>query len=123
MSTGVSEALTELVDVTATLLDVADAAVPDGIDGRSLRPVLENPRLSHRDAVVICQEPSRAIRTRTHKFAYHVANGSDAEELYNLEADPDETTNLIDENAELAAELRADLTARIGKQAMAGGNA
>ena len=123
VSAGVSDALTELVDVTATLLDVAGVAVPDGIDGRSLRPVLENPRLPHRDAVVICQEPSRTIRTRTHKFSHHVAGGQNAEELYDLDADPNETTNLIDENPTLAAKLRADLTARIGEKAMAGRNA
>ncbi|MEM7142097.1 MAG: sulfatase-like hydrolase/transferase [Actinomycetota bacterium] len=120
ITAGSSDALTELIDVTATLLDLADVDPIAPIDGRSLVPLLTNPSLHHRDAGVICEGPSRTLRTATHKYSHHVAVGWDTHELYDLVADPDETTNLIEDEPSLAAELRVDLEARVGAEVMAG---
>ena len=121
VATGVSAALTELVDLPPTLLELAAIEPLPRTDGRSLVPQLGDPSLPHRDAVVVGEHHYRAIRTQNQKYVHYVAANYDTDELYDLETDPDETTNLIDEDAELAAELRADLTARIGKEAMAHG--
>ena len=121
IASGVSDALTELVDLPATLLELAGVAALPDTDGRSLVPQLSDPALPHRDAVVVGEHHYRAIRSQTHKYVHYVAPNYETDELYDLEADPDETTNLIDDHHQLAAELRADLTARIGKEAMAHG--
>ena len=71
--------------------------------------------------MVVGEHHYRAIRSQTHKYVHYVAPNYDTDELYDLEADPNETTNLVNEDRQLAAELRADLTARIGTEAMAHG--
>ena len=121
IATGVSEALTELIDLPPTLLELAGISPLPDTDGRSLVSQLGDPALPHRDAVVVGEHHYRAIRSQTHKYVHYVAPNYDTDELYDLEADPDETTNLIDEDRQLAAELRVDLTARIGEEAMAHG--
>ncbi len=121
ISTGVCDALTELVDLPPTLLELVGVEPLDDIDGRSLVPVLANPALPHRDAVIVGEHHYRAIRTRTHKYVHYVDPNYDTDELFDLVTDPDETRNLIDDQAPLAAELRADLSARIGSQQMVHG--
>lgn len=114
VNTGVSDALTELVDVTATMLDLAGLEAPDTFDGRSLADVLVDPSTPHRDAVTVCEEGSRSIRTRTHKYAHHVGDKWDTHELYDLTNDPNETQNLITADPDRAARLRARLSDILG---------
>ena len=96
--------LTELVDLTPTLLEAAGLNVPSRVQGRSLIPhlagVAEPDR--HRDRV-FCEYYNSwthsdaygtMLRSDTAKIvAYH---GTNQGELYDLEADPDEFTNLWD---------------------------
>lgn len=118
VTTGVSDALTELIDLPPTMLELAGIEASPGSDGRSIVDQLGNPAAVHRDAVIVAQNHYRAIRTTTHKYVHYVDPTYDVHELYHLAADPDETHNLIDEEAGLAAELRDDLSARVGEEAM-----
>jgi arylsulfatase A-like enzyme len=52
--------------------------------------------------------PQRMVRTRTHKFVY---NSSDVCELYDLERDPDELQNRIDDAH--YSSVKEDLKARL----------
>ena len=89
------------VDVTPTLCDYAQVAVPEGLAGRSLRPLIEEPRRPGRDFVVAELQPDafrlelkgRMIRSTRYKYMAFSA-GADPEMLFDLEADPLETANL-----------------------------
>ena len=106
------------VDLVPTLLEVVGLPVPDRVQGRSLRPILEgraDPH-HHRDFVrsvyfeTLQGPPTRAtmIRTRRHKLVnYH---GHGLGELYDLEADPGEFDNLWDDPRH--ADVRFELVAR-----------
>jgi arylsulfatase A-like enzyme len=117
-----SDALVELTDLTPTLLDAAGVEHPDGIQGRSLWPLLsgETPLDDHRE--VVYSEYYNAmpwhtdpvpygtmIRTDRHKLVR--MHGLDSGELYDLERDPGETVNRWDDPA--AEATKRDLLGRL----------
>lgn len=119
---GVCDALVEMVDLTATLEDLADLDPVPHL-GRSIRPLLADPSAPHRDAAfseggfLVSEEPlleeggptayaakqaiqheqtelvGRAIAVRTHDWCY-ITRLYEGPELYDRRADPRETTNL-----------------------------
>ncbi|WP_192582966.1 sulfatase-like hydrolase/transferase [Streptomyces albicerus] len=116
------------VDLPPTLLDAAGIEVPDFMQGRSLLPLLRGED-AHWPQDVLVQisesEVGRALRTDRWKYGV-TAPGADAWNdaraetyedayLYDLESDPDELTNLVDDpaHASLRQELRERLTQRI----------
>ncbi len=103
-----SQALVELVDLAPTLLEASGLPMYPGMQGRSLWPLLtdESASHAHRDDVY-CEyynampwhthpaPQATMVRTAEHKLtAFH---GLGTGELYDLEADPDETNNLWDD--------------------------
>lgn len=90
------------IDVPATILDLAGAEKPAAYQGQSLLPVIngKTKELTDRDTVLIEHiwdfdniPPSEGIRTKNWKYFRYV-NDQRAEELYNLNDDPQETNNL-----------------------------
>ncbi|CAN5137256.1 arylsulfatase [soil metagenome] len=82
-----------LIDIAATLYDVAGAKYPGGatpLEGKSLRPVFENKPLA-RDAIYWEHEGNRAVREGDWKV---VAKHGQAWELYNIARDRVESNNL-----------------------------
>ncbi len=118
------EALALTVDLAPTLLELAGAPVSERIQGRSLVPVMrgETPE-GWRSSVYVefytYENPFphlmdmdyRAIRTDRYKFV-HWVRFPELDELYDLQADPYETNNLIDDPA--LAPLRDELRAELG---------
>jgi choline-sulfatase len=100
-----SDALVSLIDLLPTLCDLTGVPAPGGVDGLSLRPVLE-PRASDsatrvRDTVFAeyygkqsWRVPIRMARTARWKYVRYLGYG---EELYDLAADPGELRNLARE--------------------------
>lgn len=99
---GVREEFASLADIYPTILDIAGAEPPEyRMHGRSLLPLLEDKEIEWRDAVVTeflglgsvgtCM---KTIRVGNLKYGY---NGPFPGELYDLETDPHETRNLIDD--------------------------
>ncbi len=99
------------VDLLPTLLDLAGVGVPEGLqlDGRSLRPLLEGDAagwperalFSHR---LLDREPQPtpgAVRTPR----YRAVNEGDGWQLYDMEADPGQQTDIAGENAGRVARL------------------
>jgi arylsulfatase A-like enzyme len=84
------------LDLTPTILDLAGIEVPEYMDGRSLVPLIRREDAPWRDAIFAefhghhFPYPQRMIRTERYKL---VVNPSDINELYDLEADPDELHN------------------------------
>lgn len=98
-----SDALVSLMDIVPTLCDLAGVPAPAGIDGLSLRPVLEKRATRVRDMVFgeyygkqFWRVPIRMVRTERWKYVRYLGHG---EELYDLVADPGELRNLAQVSA------------------------
>jgi arylsulfatase A-like enzyme len=134
---GTAETFVEMIDLTATLEDLAELA-PVPHFGRSIVPVLDDRATAHRDAAfseggfLVAEEPlleagdegqyrhkqaiqherpelvGRAVAIRTDQWCY-VERLYEGPELYDRVADPRETTNLAGraEHADVERELRA----------------
>jgi uncharacterized sulfatase len=88
-------ALVEMVDVYPTLVDVAGVPAPSPLDGRSLRPLLDDPAAAFKDAVFSVSSRgrrlARSVRTAQYRYTWW---RPDAAELYDHAADPEEIRNL-----------------------------
>jgi arylsulfatase A-like enzyme len=108
-----SPALTHLVDIPPTILDLLGIDIPDYMEGQSLKPVLtgETDEQYHQLFLFsISPNIRRGIRTHTHKFIKRVPNcpvtdGWPDKELYNLKSDPSETRNIVNSDSNTAIEL------------------
>lgn len=116
-----TQALAELVDLYPTLVDLCGLPLPPGLDGQSLRPVLENPRATVKTAA-LTQHPRPAYYDRTpagvpDAMGYSVRTDKVrytewrdwktgdvvARELYDHRSDPAELTNGIASPSDPAA--------------------
>ena len=82
------------IDVAPTILDLCGAPIPADVAGHSMRPLLEagsNPVADWADDYAFLHETCVAVRTHTHKIIHYP---NDEWELYDLENDPYEITNL-----------------------------
>jgi len=87
------------VDLLPTLCDLAGISAPDGIQGRSLRPLLEGQTAGQWREFVVAEyhskqrwaNPIRMLQTKHWKYVRYRRWG---EELYDLERDPAELENL-----------------------------
>lgn len=107
VSTG---ALASLIDLAATFVDYAGMTVPSGMDGRSLRPVLEGSSESHREFLLSGLDPWRCITDGRLKLIrgylggplpggsnqaeYPISDTTAEPLLHDIQEDPFENTNL-----------------------------
>ncbi|MDE0466453.1 MAG: sulfatase-like hydrolase/transferase [Candidatus Poribacteria bacterium] len=116
-----TDALAELVDIYPTLCDACQLPVPSppssGLEGLSLMPVIEEPTRPWKAAAFSRlnrgNTSGRSMRTTQYRYTEWGGNARRGRELYDYEADPDETVNIADlpENAQLVAHLSAQLRA------------
>jgi len=107
----VCDHLVQLHDLAHTFTDAAGAAPITPADGRSLVPLFREPGRDDWEDVAFCAYyggeflyTQRMVITPRHKYVF---NGFDVDELYDLEADPHELRNAVDDPA--YAEVRDDL--------------
>lgn len=93
-------------DIAATLCDYAQASLPEGCQGVSLRQAVESPNLDTRRQTVITQTDlhrtygasgevyGRMVRWDRYKYIVY-SHGEPREQLFDLATDPGEATNLI----------------------------
>ncbi len=88
-----------LQDLTPTILDLAGAPLPDGLHGRSLKPILQGALVEDwrdhfytQNITHISAIEQRSIRTADWKL---IASANDAHELYNLVEDPEEELDVF----------------------------
>ncbi len=87
------DALVNLMDLMPTMCDVGGALIPAGVQGRTLTPLLTGKREEHHTAVFgHYRDFFRMVRTRRYKLIRHIKTGR--EELFDLESDPYEMSNL-----------------------------
>lgn len=85
----------ELLDIYPTLADLAGLPVPDSVQGVSLRSLISDPSMqSDRPAITEHNPGNAAIRDQRYRLI-HYADGS--EELYDMQEDPHEFNNRIDD--------------------------
>jgi arylsulfatase A-like enzyme len=86
-----SEALVGFLDMFPTLCELADVPVPDTVQGRSLVPLIDDPKQSFRDAVYTRYMQGDCVVTE--QFIY-TQYRNDGEMLYDLKKDPRENRNV-----------------------------
>ncbi len=79
-----------LIDVFPSLVDLAGLASPSFLDGKSVKPQLQNPSLKRSPVISSYGEGNTTIRTERWRYIRY-EDGS--EELYDHKVDPDEWTN------------------------------
>lgn len=109
---GRTASFAELVDVYPTICDLVGVPVPETVQGESLRPILEDPAASARDDAFSLERRSGHF-LRNDRWAYMRYIDGTAE-LYDMEADPGQFTNLagVPDHAEIEAALRRRLEER-----------
>jgi len=104
-------ALVQPPDLMPTLLDLAGAAPPPHLHGRSLLPLLRGETDTHRDVAVsgahAAGHPQQAVRDG--RYAYYPEGEAGKPELYDLAADPGEGRNLAAERGDERRRLQGRL--------------
>lgn len=121
-----TDALVELVDMYPTLADLCGLALPRGLEGTSIAPLLQNPKQPWKRAafsVYVNKIPElgsgecfgRAMRTDRYRFIEWSSPQSDKRiyELYDHTNDPQENVNIANraENKKLLASLTEEMHA------------
>jgi iduronate 2-sulfatase len=116
-------ALVASVDLYPTLAELAGLPapkVPQGIDGQSFVAAMKDPAAAPKEAIFHAyprgERIGRAVRTARHRLVEWKVPGADPDsaeiELYDYEADPQETKNLAATNPRIVKQLRALLAAQ-----------
>jgi uncharacterized sulfatase len=95
-----SSRLVELVDVYPTVVDLCGLPAVEGLEGKSLRPLLEDPNANWTDAAYtqVRRGDIMGRSVRTARFRYtQWDEGRAGTELYDHDADPKEYSNLADD--------------------------
>ncbi len=99
---GRTRSMSEFVDVYPTLCELTGVPAPDGLEGESLVPILNDPAATVKEFSV-SQYPrgkimGYAYRTKRYRYVEWIKNSEiQNAELYDYEKDPLETRNLIDD--------------------------
>jgi len=115
-----------IVDLVQTLAELGGAAAPDDWDGRSMCEWLDNPRASWRDLAVSeyyahnISSGYAMLRAGAFKYVYHTPPDADhpaERELYDLQADPGEFSNLASqpEHKATVEKMHAALLEELGQ--------
>jgi len=104
-----------LINLYPTLSDLCDLPVPDGVDGQSLRKVINEESHHLPPAISTYLQNNHALRSRKYRYIRY-ADGT--EELYDMIHDPQEYHNIADEEAlrEVIEGFRAYLPTGVASQ-------
>ena len=111
------------LDIYPTLCELCGLKPPAGIEGHSLKPLLDDAKAKwdHPAYSVAGNAKNLGVAVRTAKYRYaEWAGGKNGAMLIDLAADPDETRNLIDDPKYAA--VRDELSALARKHAAGGAN-
>ncbi len=105
------ERTVSLIDLYPTLIDLCSLPPRDGLEGRSIAPLVADPAAARAEpALTTHGRGHHAVRTDRWRYIRYADGG---EELYDHEADPREWTNLAGDPA--TAEVRRELAAWLPK--------
>lgn len=96
---GCSDALVYLLDIYPTVCELVGAPVPEGLDGRSLAPVIAGEAAGVRDTLFTAyRDVQRAVRDQRWKLIRYPQ--IDRTQLFDLQQDPDELHDLSGDPAQ-----------------------
>ena len=101
-----------LLDIFPTLCDLIDLPVPETVEGKSMTPAMHDPSAVVRDTLHFAYKGvQRAVRKGQYKLIEYVVKGKRTSQMFDLQRDPCETTNLVakPEHAEIVESLRKEL--------------
>ena len=97
---GESDAFVTLLDLAPTFFEIGNSEIPADVDGRSLTPIINGSQNQIREDYIITEHFGhqvvfwqRMVRTQEFKYIY---NPTSNDEFYDLDSDPYEITNIID---------------------------
>lgn len=99
---------TEYVDTYPTLADLCNLTPPANLEGVSMRPLLADPARPWKRGV-FCEvdipgrQTGRSVRTDRYRYTQWQTKDALLEELYDIQADPHEWTNLANSDTHAAA--------------------
>lgn len=97
-----TNALVELLDLNQTLLEMCGLPCLQDTDSRSFAAVEQCGTNVHRDFITVANHDSTCIRTDRYKL---IQNIGDIPELYDMETDPMETSNIAECQPEIVKQL------------------
>ena len=108
LSPGQTSSLASSIDLGPTLMDLCDIDAYDGIQGASLRPIVENSNIHVRDSILIEDDvplitskltpiPARTRTLLMEEFRFS-RNTKGEEQLFDLSNNHDEMTNIADQS-------------------------
>jgi arylsulfatase A-like enzyme len=102
----------ELLDLYRTLADLAGLAPAAGIEGASVRPMLDDPGASVKQMAFTQVRNGYSVRTARYRYT-EWSEGTQGVQLHDLDQDPRETRNLANDpsHAQTRAELSRALAA------------
>lgn len=110
---GRSDALVYLMDLFPTFVDFGGAKLPEDVEGRDLRPIIEGRRSKVRDVLYTAyRDCQRAVRDDRWKLIRYPR--VDQTQLFDLQNDPHELNNLADK-PEYAAQV-AEMTGLLKRE-------
>jgi arylsulfatase A-like enzyme len=113
------------IDLFPTLVDICGVPVPEGIDGRSLRPLMEGSTLpdepAYLEAVGVKLEGDRIVGVRTPDWKL-LRRGDERPSLFRLDGErgPDERRNLASRHPEVVGRLEHVITSVNATQSVPG---
>ncbi len=114
----VTKSICEQIDIYPTLAELAGLKIPAHVCGVSLTRLLREPQATVRKEAYCVRGKSDHL-LRTERYAY-MRYGKGGEELYDMETDPKQYTNLADDSAfaSLKSRLRQRLEAKLKSREM-----
>jgi len=109
-----TESLAEMLDIYPTLADLCGLPAPEYLEGTSLRPVLDDPSRSVKDAAFtqVLRGKFYGYSIRTDRWRYtQWDNGKKGEQLFDMQNDPRELHDLSADPR--CAQVKSELKARL----------
>lgn len=103
--------LVESVDIVPTLLEYLNIPINPRIQGKSLMKSFRENSQAHRSICSMIGYEQRIRMVRTNNFKY--CQCGDQEVLFNLNADPGETNNIVLDNPEFLSNMRFELIKKL----------